>query len=90
MCYGDPKGIKIHFLTLGKPKKQKTRQNNEYNILEIKVKNDENFHFFLIFSPSQLPKLALALAKCKFLLSNQKKNKNFEKFRTTLISLPFS
>jgi hypothetical protein len=71
VCYGYTEGIKSPFLTLGKPKKHKTSQNNEYNILEMKVKND----FFLIFSPNQKPKLTQALVKCKFLQCNQKKTK---------------
>ena len=41
MCYGYGEGIKSHFLTLEKPKKnKKQRKKNEYNILEMKVKND--------------------------------------------------
>ena len=40
MCYGNDEDIKSHFLTSGKPKKQKTSQNNEYNILEMKAKNN--------------------------------------------------
>ena len=40
MCYGNDEDIKIYFLTSGKPKKQKTSQNNAYHILEMKVKND--------------------------------------------------
>ena len=41
MCYRHDEDIKSYqFLTLGKPKKQKKSQNNAYNILEMKVKND--------------------------------------------------
>ena len=32
--------IKSYFLTLGKPNKQTKSQNNAYNILEMKLKND--------------------------------------------------
>ena len=55
MCYGHVESIKSHFLTLEKPKKQKTMQNNEYNILEKSkmTKICTFFEFFLFFSPSQ-------------------------------------
>ena len=48
MCYGHDEGIKSHFLTLEKPKKQKTMQNNEYNILEKSkmTKICISFYFF--------------------------------------------
>jgi hypothetical protein len=38
MCYDHAEGIQSHFMTLRKPKKQKKSQNNEYNMLEMKVK----------------------------------------------------
>jgi DNA-directed RNA polymerase beta subunit len=40
MCYDHDEDIKSYFLTSGKPKKQKQSQNNAYNILEMKVKNN--------------------------------------------------
>ena len=41
MCYDHDEDIKSYFLTSGKPKKQTKSQNNQYNILEMKVKNDK-------------------------------------------------
>jgi hypothetical protein len=37
--------------------KQKPMQNNEYNILEMKVKNDKNLHFFLFFLAKPIAKI---------------------------------
>jgi hypothetical protein len=81
-------GIKSHFLTLGKTKK--TSQNNEYNIVEMKVKKWLKLVFF--FAQANSPKLILALAKCKFLLCDQKKQKlwkiqsNIDFFKTIFIA----
>ena len=40
MCYDHGEDIKSYFMTSRKPKKQNKSQNNAYNILEMKVKNN--------------------------------------------------
>ena len=53
MCYSHDEDIKSYFLTSGKPKKQTKSQNNAYNILEMKLKNDYKLHFCWFFSQAK-------------------------------------
>jgi hypothetical protein len=45
--YGHDEGIKSHLLTLRISKKHNISHNNEYKILEMKVKNDQKLIFFV-------------------------------------------
>ena len=63
MCYDHAEGIQSHFMTLRKPKKQKKSQNNEYNMLEMKVKKWLKIAFFWFFFSKPIVKIDASACK---------------------------